>query len=109
MSTEYVIEGATLVCSMGAASSKLVIASPHGIELRGGNRANIGDSKPFDNFTPFGTCNVTSPPKPCTPVCAMWSGGKADTLLQGLPALLNTDKLICTAGGGLISITDSGQ
>jgi hypothetical protein len=109
MSTEYVVEGATLECSMGVASSKLLVAPPHGIELRGKNRANIGDAKPFVNIIPFGACTVTSPPKPCTPACVMWSGGKTDTLLQGLPALLDTDKLVCTAGGGLISITDSGQ
>jgi hypothetical protein len=109
MSNEYVVQGATLECSMGIASSKLIVAPPHGIELRGKNRANIGDSKPFVNILPFGGCKITSPPKPCTPACGMWMAGKADTLLQGLPALLNTDKLVCAAGGGLIKITDSGQ
>jgi hypothetical protein len=109
MPAEYVVEGATLECSLGVTSSKLLVAPPHGIELRGKNRANIGDGKPFINIAPFSACKITSPPKPCTPACAMWTGGKADTLLQGLPALLNTDKIICTAGGGLIRITDSGQ
>ena len=109
ISKEYVVEGATLECSMGAASSKLAIAAPHGVVLRKKNKANIGDSKPFANILPFGACNVTSPPKPCTPACAMWVGGKADLILQGLPSLLNTDKLVCTAGGGLIKISDSGQ
>ena len=109
MSQEYVVEGATLECSLGVASSRLVVAPPHGIELRGKKRANIGDSKPFVNVPPFGACKITSPPKPCTPACAMWISGKADVLLQGLPALLNTDKLVCMAGGGLIKISDSGQ
>ena len=109
MSTEYVVEGATLECSLGVASSRLLVAQPHGIELRGKNRANIGDSKPFVNIVPFGGCTITSPPKPCTPACAMWLVGKADAQIRGLPALLSTDKLVCTAGGGLIQITDSGQ
>ena len=42
MSTEYVIEGATLECSLEVASSKLLVAPPHGIELKGRSRANIG-------------------------------------------------------------------
>ena len=109
MSTEYVVEGATLECTMGIASGRLLVPSPHGIELRGKNRANIGDAKPFVNIPSFGGCTIISPPKPCTPACTMWYGGKTDTHLQGLPALLTTGKLICTAGGGLITITDSGQ
>jgi len=109
MSTEYVVDGATLECSLGTASGRLLVPLPHGIQLKGRNRGNIGDAKPFVNITPFGACNIISPPKPCTPACVMWFGGKSDTLLDGLPALLNTDKLVCTAGGGLIRITDSGQ
>lgn len=78
MSAEYVVEGATLECSLGVASSKLLVAPPHGVELRGKNRANIGDGKPFVNIFPFSACKITSPPKPCTPACVMWVGGKAD-------------------------------
>ena len=109
MSKEYVVEGATLECSLGMAGSKLIVLPQHGVKLKEKNRANIGDAKPFINFPPFGACTITSPPKPCTPACAMWISGKADTLVQGLPALLNTDKLVCMAGGGIIQITDSGQ
>ena len=106
---EYVVEGATLKCTLGVASGKLLVTPPHRVKLTGKNRANIGDTKPFANIPSFGACKITSPPKPCTPACAMWLSGKTDVLIQGLPALLNSDKVVCMAGGGLISITDSGQ
>jgi hypothetical protein len=79
------------------------------VQLKGKNAANIGDAKPFVNIPSFGGCKITSPPKPCTPACAIWIGGKADVLIGGLPALLNTDILICAAGGGIVKIKDSGQ
>jgi hypothetical protein len=39
----------------------------------------------------------------------MWMGGKSDVLVGKKPALLDTDILLCIAGGGLITIEDSGQ
>ena len=108
-SKEYVVEGATLQCALGTGSGNLTVMPQHRVKLRGKNKANIGDAKPFINIPSFGGCKITSPPKPCTPACVMWIGGKTDVLIQGLPALLNSDKLVCAAGGGLISITDSGQ
>jgi len=109
MEIEYVVDGAQLKCSLGVVPSNLVVLPQHRVELKEKNRANIGDAKPFVNILPFGACKITSPPKPCTPACAMWIGGKADVLIQGLPALLNCDKLVCSAGGGIITVNDSGQ
>jgi hypothetical protein len=109
MSKEYVVMGAQLECSLGVAPSNLVILPRNRVQLRGEYAANIGDAKPFVNIFPFGACKITSPPKPCTPACTMWIGGKTDVLLGGLPRLLNSDKLVCTAGGGVITIKDSGQ
>jgi hypothetical protein len=77
--------------------------------LRGSKRANIGDNKPLINIQSFGTCNITTPPKPCVPACGLWSGGKVDFLVEGLPALLSDSQLICTAGAGIITIEDDGQ
>jgi hypothetical protein len=94
---------------MGTVNGKLMVLPVHRIKLKGKNRANIGDCKPFVNVPSFGACKVTSPPKPCTPACVMWIGGKTDVLVQGLPALLDNAKAICPAGGGIISISDSGQ
>ena len=107
--TGYVVMGARLECTLGVAPSSLVVLPQHRIVLRGKNRANIGDAKPFVNILPFGACKITSPPKPCTPACSMWMGGKTDVLLDGLPALLDCDKLFCAAGGGVITIKDNGQ
>jgi hypothetical protein len=77
--------------------------------LRGKFAANIDDCKGFVNILPFGACKITSPPKPCTPACVKWFTGKTDVLLGGQPKLLNCDKVVCTAGGGMISVKDSGQ
>ena len=108
MIQEYVVDGAQLECTMGAAPSKRSVP-PHRVKLRGKGRANIGDSMPFSNIAPFGACKITSPPKPCTPACAKWISGKTDLLVDGEPALLNTDMNVCTAGGGIVTIKESGQ
>ena len=109
MATSYVVDGAKISCTMGVAKSTLKILPTRSVVLRDSKRANIGDSKPFVNILPFGACKITSPPKPCTPACAMWFGGKIDVHVENLPALLSDSKLICTAGGGLITIDDDGQ
>jgi len=123
MGKEYVVMGATLECSMGNANSKLIVLPVHRVQLKGKFRANIGDGKPFVNVPPFGMCqSMSNPavasataaasgvltPMPCTPVCTMWIGGKTDVLVDNLPALLNSDKLVCSFAG-MIKITDSGQ
>ena len=109
MGVSYVVEGARLSCSMGASPSNLGVLPARKIKLRGNLRANIGDSKTGINIRPFGACKATSPPKPCTPACVMWSGGKSDVLIEKLPALLSNSKLTCLAGGGMIKIDDDGQ
>ena len=123
MGQEYVVMGATLKCSQGNASSKLVVLPVHRVQLKGKCRANIGDGKPFVNVLPFGMCqSMANPsvasataaaqgvltPMPCTPVCTMWMGGKTDVLIDNMPALLNSDKLVCSFAG-MIEISDSGQ
>ena len=109
MGISYVVDGAKISCTMGVAKSALKVLPTRTVVLRDSKRANIGDSKPFVNIQPFGACKISSPPKPCTPACAMWSGGKVDVLVENLPALLSDSKLICTAGGGIITIDDDGQ
>ena len=109
MGTEYVVNGARLDCTMGLAPAKLIVLPSRNVILRGNRKANIGDCIPFVNIPSFGSCKVTVPPKPCTPACALWMGGKMDTLVQGMPALLSNSFTICPAGGGVITISDSGQ
>ena len=109
MGVSYVVDGARLSCSMGASPSNLGVLPTRKVKLRGSLRANIGDSKIAINIRPFGVCKATSPPKPCTPACVMWLGGKTDVLVENLPALLSNSKLLCLAGGGTIKIDDDGQ
>ena len=123
MGKEYVVMGATLECSMGSASSKLIVLPVHRVQLKGKFRANISDGKPFVNILPFGQCKSlanpavasataaaqgTLTPMPCTPVCTMWMGGKTNVLVDNMPALLNSDKIVCSFAG-MIKINDSGQ
>ena len=124
MAKEYVVLGAQLECKMGTAPSKLVVLPQHRVQLGGKPKANIGDCKPMVNVMPFGMCKSlanpavaaataakygTLTPMPCTPTCSIWIGGKTDLLLDGMPALLNSDKAVCPLGASMISITDSGQ
>jgi hypothetical protein len=105
MSKEYVVDGAQLECTLGVTPGKLVVSPGRLSKLKGKNKANIGDC----SIIPFGACKIISPPKLCTPTGVRWIGGKTDTLIEGLPALLDSDKLLCTTGGGIITIKYSGQ
>ena len=124
MATSYVVDGAKLSCPMGSSSPNLKVVPPHNVKLRGSEKANIGDGKPMVNIPPFGMCkSMMNPavaaataaamgaltPQPCTPVCAMWLGGKTDVLIQNLPALLSNSTIMCMLGGGMIKIDDDGQ
>jgi len=105
----YVVDGAILSCTMSAAPGSLKVLPMRTVKLGGSPRANIGDTKPMVNIPSFGTCLIPGAPKPCTPACVMWLGGKIDVLVENLPALLSDSTLICTAGGGVIKINFDGQ
>jgi hypothetical protein len=124
MAKEYVYMGATLSCKMGSADSKLMMTPQHRVQQGGKFKTNIGDAKPFVNILPFGMCKSPTNPTvaaataaaggalqqmPCTPVCTVWMGGMANTLIDKMPALMDNDKLLCTFGAGMITIKDSGQ
>jgi hypothetical protein len=48
-------------------------------------------------------------PMPCIPVAvAPWTPGSPTVLIDGMPALNNTSKLMCV-WGGVIQIIDAGQ
>lgn len=107
MGESYVVDGAEISCTMGAKPSNLKVLPPHRVQLRGANRANVGDCKPMVNVAPFGVCSTTT--MPCVPGCAMWMNGKMDVLVGGMPALISNSIAICPVGGGVIRITDDGQ
>ena len=124
MAKEYVISGATLKCSMGDSTSKLVVLPTSRVKLKGKPKANITDCKPMVNVKPLGKCkSMINPavaaataaaqgklqPMPCTPMCSIWIGGKTNDLVGKKPALMKGDKAVCPLGAGMIQVKDSGQ
>lgn len=101
MGNGYVVNGATISCTMGSQSGCLKVTS-HQVKLRGVNRANVEDV----SVGSFGICKGTE--KPCVPSCGKWIGGKNNVLLGGKPALHSQSKLVCTLGG-VIHIGKDGQ
>ena len=116
MGKKYVVNGAQLECSMGAAPGNLMVTPGRTVSLGGKPLANIMDHKPGVNLPgPFpGPCKAIPPtpagPVPCPmPVCpAPWIGGKTDVMAENFPALLEDGKLMC-ALGGMITVKNSGQ
>ncbi len=118
-----VTAGAMTMCTMGVAPSSLVVLPIHRV-LGPAPVANIMDNAPFLNVLPFGMCtSLANPtvatataaalgvltPMPCTPMpVAPWVPGVPTVLVDNLPAVDNSCKLIC-AFGGSISVTSPGQ
>jgi hypothetical protein len=117
-----VVNGASLVCAMGAAPSTLVVLPQNRVLIEGQPAANILDSKPFVNILPFGVCtSILNPitaaqtaaalgvltPGTCTPVTMPWVPGAPTALIANVPALTQTSMCNC-AYGGVIQITNPG-
>lgn len=107
MSQSYVVNGATISCTMGTVDMPLKTTPGRRVKLRGKDRANILDCKPLINVGPFGICKVTH--MPCVPACMVWLNGKANVLVQGIPALLDNAISVCPAGAGILKIKKDGQ
>jgi hypothetical protein len=106
---EYVVEGATLECSLGTSKSKLATRSRKRIYINDHLQANVKDCKANYNVKSFGRCCRRSKKPKCTPSFGTrWIGGKDDVIVDGAPALLSTATLKCKYGG-TIKISDSGQ
>lgn len=120
----YVVAGAILSCSQGSRPSRLKMPFSHGFFVKGKPQMNIMDFVPTANINPFGMCsslknptvasataanNGVLTPMPCVPLTTMpWIDGKADTLVDGFPALLNKSTNMCIHCG-LIKIENDGQ
>ena len=118
-----VCTGAVLQCTFGMAPSSF-IATPKMIQTSMMDAGNIMDNKPIANIPPFAMCqSLANPtvaaatasamgvltPMPCVPVFpAPWVPGAPTVLLQNMPALDNTCKLMC-AYAGVVSINFAGQ
>lgn len=114
-----VCNGATMMCSFGAAPSNLMVL-PMNRCMCAMPLANIMDHKPIVNILPFGTClsivnpanagmPLGAPPAPCIPVTTTpWMPGAPTVLIANFPALNNSSKLICQ-WAGIIQIINPGQ
>jgi len=120
---EYVVMGASLSCTMGAAPSTLNVIRPT-ILIKSKPAATIMDFAPMSNIMPFGMCKAPSNPAviaataaasgvftqaPCIPATSSpWTPGNMKVKIQNMPALMSNCKCLCTWGGS-ISISFAGQ
>lgn len=120
---QVVCQGASLMCSFGAAPSTLNVLPANRV-LTATPIATIMDNKPMVNILPFGMCNSPSNPQviaattaklgvftpmPCIPVTAApWVPGSPTVLVGNFPALNNSSKCMCN-WGGIIQVNMPGQ
>lgn len=118
-----VVTTATLQCTFGAAPS-VFSATPKMVKSSYQDAGNIMDHVPMMNIKPFGVCSCPAnpavaaataaamgvlTPQPCVPnTPAPWVPGSPTVLINYMPALNNTSKLMCI-WGGVISVTFQGQ
>ena len=119
-----VVNGATLMCSFGAAPSSLVVIPANRVNASNVPAANIMDSTPMMNIQPFGMCSTLSnpqvaaatsaaqgvlTPQPCIPVTTgPWMPGSPTVLIANQPAVSNSCQLMCM-WGGTITVSNAGQ
>jgi hypothetical protein len=120
---EQVCTGAILKCTFGMAPSAFV-ATPKPVTTSNLTAGTILDNKPIVNIPPFVMCNsIANPtvasataaalgvltPMPCVPMFpAPWVPGAVTVLIQQIPALDNTCKLMC-AYLGVVTVNVAGQ
>jgi hypothetical protein len=102
----YVVNGATLTCTLGAIENQLQVSG--GVCIGDTPIATINDFAGGTNILSFGPCNRESPPPPCIMATTMWSGGKSDVSIGDTEALLSSAVSLCTCGG-VVSIVNDGQ
>ncbi len=119
-----VVNGAQLMCTMGAAPSVLTVLPVNRVMDNSVPAANIMDHIPMANIMPFGMCiSPANPtvaaataaalgvltPMPCIPATAApWVPGAPTVMIANQPALDNMSKCMCN-WTGVISILMPGQ
>ncbi len=120
----HVVNGATLMCSMGVAPSSLVVLPTNKTLSSNQPAATIMDHIPMTNIMPFGMCmSPANPqvaaattaasgvltPQPCIPATvAPWIAGTPTVLLGNMPCLDNTHTCMCM-WGGTVTVSVPGQ
>ena len=121
---QFVVTGASAVCSFGTAPGTVNVTSQVVCMADGKPIATIQDCQSV-NITPFGMCtSLANPtvaaataaalgvltPQPCMLVpSGTWIPTKPTVLIGGQPCLTNDCTLTCSNGMGAISITSPGQ
>lgn len=124
MADSYVCSTATLKCSFGNCTAKLIVYPDRTVFLAGQPMANVSDHVSMYNIHSFGKCHTTTfpptgsatsanhgnlTPMPCVPgTVTEWMNGKTDYFVKGKCALLSSSYCRCKYGG-IISIVHDGQ
>lgn len=112
--------GATLLCSLGSATSVLFVLPENRVNAEGRPAANIMDNVPMVNILPFGSCispanpSVASAtaaaygvptPAGCIPTgVSPWTPGAPNVLIGNNPALDNISTCRCAFGGQIMIV-----
>lgn len=121
---QWVVTGAMMTCTMGAAPASLVATSAPTVTVGGVPAGTIMDFAPMENIPTFGMCmSLANPqvaaataaalgvltPQPCIPnTAAPWTPGSPTVTAGGNPVLVNDDMCTCMWAGE-ISISMAGQ
>ena len=106
MATSYVVDGATLKCSLGGTCT-LKVTPGRKTFIQGKPQANVDDYS-TKSIPKFSFCSIPKS-KRCTPsLRGPWKNGKNDVIIEGAPALMHKSKIMC-GKGGVISIQKHNQ
>ncbi len=105
---QYVLDGRTISCHLGSASSELKVTNNSNLEIAGKKVASTADHG-SENIKPFGTCfkGGKHPCKPDTP--RPWELGDRRVGMRGYMLIDEASKLFCTVGGLKIYIPHSNK
>lgn len=118
-----VVDGATLQCSMGTATSRLAVPVAGVARDQSLAVATVKNALPLVNVAPFAMCrSLSNPqvalataaslgaltPQPCVPApVGAWSPGSAVVTVDGVPALTDACRCAC-AWAGVITVAHAG-
>lgn len=117
-SNEYVVDGATLKCTMGSKTATLKVSNNRKYTMNGKKVATIMDFAPGINIFPpvgaFGVCKpysaIPPPGNMCTPLLVgPWKMPYMPKTIGMLRPLLGNSFNTCGRGGGIVTISKTGQ
>jgi hypothetical protein len=90
-----------IVCTGSQAGVPIAfsVAQGSGVLAGGAEVATVRDNRPILNVGSFGSCKLSSPPKPCVPVLSDFKDAVPKVLVGDSPALTEASTLRCKQGG----------